>query len=135
MAGLDALAGRAETVAWLVASGFSRTIPSRGLHSHQSNSLTPGGCLTATRFLRPPLWVHAAVLLTIVAAVYGPDVGRGFVKDDFRWVLESRVRAAADLPRLFVETSGFYRPLVSLSFAANEGLGGASPRCYGWTNL
>lgn len=86
-------------------------------------------------FPRPPLWVHAVVLLTIVAAVYGRDVGRGFVKDDFRWVLASRVRTVGDLKRLFVDTSGFYRPLVSLSFAANERLGGASPKGYGLTNL
>ena len=86
-------------------------------------------------FTRPPLWVHALVLLGIVAVVYGPDVGRGFVKDDFRWVLASRVRSAADLKRQFVETTGFYRPMVSLSFAANERLGGAAPKGYGLTNL
>jgi hypothetical protein len=86
-------------------------------------------------FPRPPLWVHVAVLLTVVAAIYGPDIGRGFVKDDFRWILASRVRSAGDLTRLFVDTTGFYRPLVSLSFAANERLGGASPKGYGVTNL
>ena len=75
------------------------------------------------------------VLLGIVAAVYGPDVGRGFVKDDFRWVLASRVRSAGDLKRQFVDTTGFYRPMVSLSFAANERLGGAAPKGYGLTNL
>ncbi len=88
-----------------------------------------------TRTLTFPLWVHAVVLLTIVAAVYGPDAGRGFVKDDFRWILASRVRSVDDLKRLFVETTGFYRPVVSLSFAANERLGGASPKGYGLTNL
>jgi hypothetical protein len=86
-------------------------------------------------FPRPPLWVHAVVLLTIVAAVYGPDVGRGFAKDDFRWILASRVRSVDDLRRLFVETTGFYRPMVSLSFAVNERLGGANPMGYGLTNL
>jgi len=92
--------------------------------------------LTATlSFPRPPLWVHAAVLLAIVGVVYGTDVGRGFVKDDFRWILSSRVRSADDVKRLFVDTTGFYRPLVSVSFAANEWLGGASPRGYGLTNL
>ena len=40
-----------------------------------------------------------------------------------------------DLKRQFVETTGFYRPMVSLSFAANERLGGAGPKGYGLTNL
>jgi hypothetical protein len=92
--------------------------------------------LTATPTIpRPPLWVHALVLVTIVAAVYGPDVGRGFSKDDFRWILASRVRAVDGLRRLFVDTTGFYRPMVSLSFAANERLGGTNPMGYGVTNL
>ena len=92
--------------------------------------------MTATpTFPRPLVWVHALVLLTIVAAVYGPDAGRGFVKDDFRWIVASRVRTAGDLKRLFVDTTGFYRPMVSLSFAANERLGGANPMGYGLTNL
>jgi hypothetical protein len=86
-------------------------------------------------FPRPPLWIHAAVLLIIVAVVYGSDVGRGFVKDDFRWILASRVRRADDLKRLLSDTTGFYRPLVSLSFAANERLSGTSPLGYGLTNL
>ena len=84
---------------------------------------------------RLPLWVHAVALAIIVAAVYGPDVGRGFSKDDFRWIVASRVRSAGDLKRLFVDTTGFYRPMVSLSFAANERLGGANPMGYGLTNL
>ena len=91
---------------------------------------------TATpTFPRPPLWVHAVVLAIVVAAVYGPDVGRGFSKDDFRWIVASRVRSAGDLQRLFVDTTGFYRPMVSLSFAANERLGGSNPMGYGLTNL
>jgi hypothetical protein len=92
--------------------------------------------LTATpTFPRPRVWVHVLVLLTIVAAVYGTDAGRGFAKDDFRWIVASRVRTADDLKRLFVNTTGFYRPVVSLSFAANERLSGANPKGYGLTNL
>ncbi len=68
-------------------------------------------------------------------AAYAGEVGRGFIKEDAAWVLRSRVAAPADLVRPFVRTTGFFRPLVSLSFAANYRMFGAHPRGYGWFNL
>ncbi len=82
---------------------------------------------------RPHLF--ALVLGAAFLISYGPDSGHGFVKDDFRWVVESRVRSLADLTRPFVTDNGFYRPLVSLSFAASEWLSGADPRGYALANL
>lgn len=81
------------------------------------------------------MWAYVLVLVVFIGIVYGPDVGRAFIKDDFGWVVASRVRDAGDLHRLFVETRGFYRPLVSLTFAANERLSGNAPFTYGLTNL
>jgi hypothetical protein len=75
----------------------------------------------------PPL---AALLLT-----YLPDVGHGFVKDDFAWIRASRVSAPADLAALFGRDNGFYRPLVSLSFALDHAAFALRPRAYGLTNL
>ena len=81
--------------------------------------------------------VHLAVAVPFVvfALVYAPAAGRGFISDDYRWILESRIRTAGDLPRLFSDTTGFYRPVVSLSFALNERIGGTNARVYGWFNL
>jgi hypothetical protein len=81
------------------------------------------------------LWAPAAVLVAVFSLSYAPDVGRGFIKDDFRWILESRVQAPADIVRPFVDTTGFFRPIVSLTFAANERLFGTDPGGYGVTNL
>jgi hypothetical protein len=84
---------------------------------------------------RPPLWSYLLALAIVLTAVYLPDVGRGFVKDDFGWILASRVREANDLIRVFLTTTGFFRPLVSLTFAANEWLFGVNPLGYGLTNF
>jgi hypothetical protein len=86
---------------------------------------------------RPPPFLPSLFALLIATAfliVYIPAAGRGFISDDFRWVLESRIRHPADVPRLFVETTGFYRPIVSLSFALNGWLGGTNPLAFGLTN-
>jgi hypothetical protein len=78
--------------------------------------------------------LFALLIASAFLIVYVPAAGRGFISDDFRWVLESRIRHPADVPRLFVETTGFYRPIVSLSFALNEWLGGTNPLAFGLTN-
>ncbi|OFW08057.1 MAG: hypothetical protein A3H96_21925 [Acidobacteria bacterium RIFCSPLOWO2_02_FULL_67_36] len=82
---------------------------------------------------RPSL--HVALLALVVGLAYVPDVGHGFVKDDFAWILASRAGSVGDLRRLFEATSGFYRPVVSLSFALNEYASGLSPLGYGLANL
>jgi hypothetical protein len=77
----------------------------------------------------------AAVLFAALCLAYADDVGRGFIKDDFRWVRETRVSSAADVVRLFQRSDGFYRPVVSLTFALNSATFGLAPRAYGHTNL
>src|SRR6185295_3930084 len=73
--------------------------------------------------------------LLVLAAVYLPDLGHGFTKDDFAWILSSRLGRFAEVPQLFLRQNGFYRPLVSLSFAASEPLFGLQPLAYGLTNF
>ena len=68
-------------------------------------------------------------------AVYLPLAGHGFLSDDFRWVLNSRIDSVADVFRLFRITDGFYRPLVSLTFGLDRLAFGINPRPYGWTNV
>jgi hypothetical protein len=72
-----------------------------------------------------------AVFLTI----YLPDLGHGFISDDFRWINESRVDAPADIAGIFTTNIGFYRPLVALSFASDSSLWGTNAFGYGLTNL
>jgi hypothetical protein len=75
----------------------------------------------------------AGVLLLIV--IYAVDAGHGFIKDDFQWIATSRIVVPGDLSRLLEAPTGFFRPLVSLSFAADYAMFGLRPRGYGLTNL
>jgi hypothetical protein len=82
-----------------------------------------------------PLWTFAAVLTVVFLVSYGGDVGRAFVKEDAAWVMQSRVGSVHDFSRLVTQSSGFFRPVVALSFAINYWMFGGDPLGYGWTNL
>jgi hypothetical protein len=78
----------------------------------------------------------ASIVPTIVfLGIYVPAAGHGFLSDDFRWLLNSRIESLADAVRLFRTTDGFYRPVVSLTFGVDRLLFGIEPRPYGWTNV
>jgi hypothetical protein len=81
------------------------------------------------------LLLAAGVLCSAFFVIYLPDIGHGFVKDDFVWILSSRSMHLSDLVALFRTNVGFYRPLVSLTFAADYGIWGMQPFGYGLTNL
>jgi hypothetical protein len=72
----------------------------------------------------------ASAAILVVASAYGCDVGHGFVKDDFVWILTSR-----EWSGLFGAATGFFRPIVSLTFAIDYALFGLAPLGYGLTNL
>jgi hypothetical protein len=71
----------------------------------------------------------------LFVAIYAPAAGHGFVRDDYTWILRSRVASFQDLVRLLTTDLGFYRPLVGLTFAANEWVFGPVPTGYGLTNV
>jgi hypothetical protein len=78
----------------------------------------------------------AAIMPAIVfCAVYLPRVGHGFILDDYRWVLESRVSSLSQFWQLFIRENGFYRPLVSASFSFDYWLFDLDPIYYGLTNV
>jgi hypothetical protein len=77
----------------------------------------------------------AAGMAAIFLAIYLPDLGNGFISDDFRWIVESRANTAGDVVRLFRSNIGFYRPLVALTFAVDYALWGTDAFGYGLTNL
>lgn len=85
---------------------------------------------------RKTLVACACVLSSAFALVYLPDVGHGLVKDDFGWIAHSSVRSWQDAVSLFrTAPTGFFRPVVSLSFSVNQRVCGLNPRCYGITNF
>jgi hypothetical protein len=75
------------------------------------------------------------VWISVAGAVYLPDLGRGFLRDDFGWIAEGRDALARPATIIRPETAGFYRPLVTLSFAADYVRSGLNARAYGFTNL
>ena len=73
------------------------------------------------------LLLAAGVLCAAFLVIYLPDIGHGFLKDDFVWILSSRATDLTDAVALFKANVGFYRPLVSLTFAADYGVWGMEP--------
>ncbi|MGH9411469.1 MAG: hypothetical protein ACRD1V_18700 [Vicinamibacterales bacterium] len=67
--------------------------------------------------------------------LYGAAIGHGFISDDFAWILDSRVQHVHDIASLFFKSSGFYRPVVGLTFALDYAMFGVHPLGYGLTNL
>jgi hypothetical protein len=79
--------------------------------------------------------VPLLALLALLAAIYTPGIGHGFIKDDVVWVEANDVSSWQDLKELAFRTHGFYRPLVSASFAADRAIYGLWPLGYGITNF
>ena len=79
--------------------------------------------------------IAAALIGTLFLAIYLPAVGRGFLKDDFAWIETARITGVADVARIFSSHTGFYRPLVTLTFSADYAMWGLQPLGYGITNL
>lgn len=73
--------------------------------------------------------------LAIPLVGFGPAVGAGFQRDDFRWLWHARMTGGQDLVRLLTEHLGFYRPVTSLSWAVDLLRDGPDPVAFGLTNL
>ena len=84
---------------------------------------------------RARLAILAAAWAVFVLAVYCPDVGRGFVKDDFTWIRAAKSAIAQPAHLIVPKERAFYRPLVTASFALDYASHRWQPRGYGWTNV
>jgi len=91
--------------------------------------------LRSVKKSRVMLLLVALSLGVALVLAYLPDSGHGFVKDDFRWIIESRVANLHDVGRLSLADNGFYRPVVSLTFAIDERAFGIWARGYALTNF
>ena len=80
------------------------------------------------------LW--AALLCLLLLVIYLP-LGHGFIKDDFEWIVDSRVDTGGELLQLMTQarTGWFYRPVVSLTFSLDYWAFDLDPFGYGLTNL
>jgi len=79
--------------------------------------------------------VAALILFAAVCAIYLPDVGHGFIRDDAGWVGHNELSSWPEVRQLFVSETGQFRPTVSLTFALERRACGARAMCYGLTNF
>ncbi len=80
------------------------------------------------------VWV-LVLLVFLQILIYAPNVGKGFVRDDFTW-LDNVVREGkTDYLRPFTRTTGFFRPLVSFTFGIQYQLHGLQSKSFGLFNL
>ncbi len=83
-------------------------------------------------------WLAAAVLVALVAFVYAPTLGNGFIWDDDLYVQNNvLLRTPGGLHDAWFRLDAFpqYYPLVQTSFWAEYQLWGLDPRGYHATNL
>jgi hypothetical protein len=81
------------------------------------------------------LTIITVVIAVLFGAIYAPALGHGFVTDDFRWIATADVQSPLDIVRIFSTNVGFYRPLVTLSFAFDRAVWHLDPRGYALTNV
>ena len=81
------------------------------------------------------LFIFLTFLLILIAVIYLPHVGRGFVLDDFIWLENATEEGKLSLWKPFTFSTGFYRPGVSLSFGIQAVIHGLNPRPFGIFNL
>jgi len=77
----------------------------------------------------------AVLVVAALALIYIPDIGHGFLRDDFMWIRVAQVETPSDLSRMFTGNVGFYRPAVTVSFAINRAVFGLRPLPYALTNF
>jgi hypothetical protein len=81
-----------------------------------------------------PARTAALWLLAVWCCAYLPDVGHGFVKDDFAWIAHSRLVDLSSFEHITFDALGFYRPIVAASFMLNDLIFGAWSFGFGLTN-
>ena len=77
----------------------------------------------------------ATAWLVFAADVYIPDIGRGFVKDDFHWIEAGQRTLTHPADGLMPSRSDFFRPLIAATFAADYAAHGLDPQWYGYENF
>lgn len=83
---------------------------------------------------RKDILILGLVLLSQLI-IYLPHAGTGFIKDDFAWIENVISEGQADYLKPFIQSTGFYRPLVSLTFGLQYVLFGMNSIPYGLLNL
>ena len=75
------------------------------------------------------------LVFVLQVIIFAPQVGTGFVTDDFIWLVNIVIDGEVDYLRPLKITTGFFRPLVSWTFGMQYEFHGMNPKPYGWFNL
>lgn len=85
-------------------------------------------------FFSSPLFI-LVLLLIVQIIIFAPRVGQGFVTDDLTWLENVVPDGKVDYLRPFSKTTGFFRPLVGISFGLQFQWHGMNAAPYGFFNL
>lgn len=75
------------------------------------------------------------LLIILQILIYIPYVGEGFIRDDFIWLENIVPDGKVDYLGPFIKTTGFFRPMVSLTFGLQYQIHGLHPKPFGLFNL
>jgi hypothetical protein len=75
------------------------------------------------------------LILVYQLLIYLPHVGTGFIKDDFVWLENVTTDGKVEYLKPFSVSTGFYRPLISLTFGLQFYFHGMNSFYYGLFNL
>ena len=75
------------------------------------------------------------LLIVLQILIYFPNVGEGFIRDDFTWLENTVPDGKVNYLRPFAKTTGFFRPMVNLTFGLQFQLHGLHPKPFGLFNL
>lgn len=76
-----------------------------------------------------------SIIIVLQILILYPQIGHGFIKDDFNWIENAAPNGKVDFMFTFTNTTGFFRPLVGLSFGIQYKLFELSPKPYSMFNL
>lgn len=75
------------------------------------------------------------LLIAVEIIIFMPNLGHGFITDDFHWLSSLVEDGKVNYIKPFKETTGFFRPLVAISFGIQYRLFGLDAGAFGMFNL
>lgn len=75
------------------------------------------------------------LLIVLQILIFIPHIGKGYIRDDFIWLENIVPEGKVEYLRPFTKTTGFFRPIVGLTFGFQYQIHGLHPKPFGYFNL
>ena len=85
--------------------------------------------------MKPSPIVVIFLLIVLQILIFIPNVGEGYIRDDLTWLENAVPDGKVDYFRPFTKTTGFFRPMVSMTFGLQYQIYGLHPKPFGLFNL